>query len=362
MLDPHPLPGLRLGPLTIHPPVGLSPMAGLTDMAMRGLARAFHCGFTFTEITNAGGLLHGSQPTFHLLESDGEDRPLGAHIYGTEPGPMADACALIQRMNRFDFIDLNCGCPVRKIVAKGAGAALIRDPDRLAAIVRAMRSATDLPVTVKTRIGFDEDCINIVELAQAVEAAGAAAIAVHARLAARKHAGPADWAMLAAAKSACRIPVIGNGGIDTAKDVWDMIRQTGVDGVLIGRAAIGNPWLFEEIHSLANGRHYRAPGIDERRAVIARHFDRLLDLHARDRRNRRQRSRPLEETTALHMRPHLVKYLRGGPGWPAVRRGLNDLSSRSDVMRAVDIALDTGVPGSDRANASPWSPPSSRRP
>jgi len=230
-MPPEPL---RIGKLTIETPVLLAPMAGYTDAAMRSLCLRSHCGLVFTEVINAEGIRHGSHRTIHLLETWPGERPVAAHLYGASPDAMAEAAAFVERTGRFDLVDVNCGCPVRKIVVKGAGVALMKDPAKIGAIVRAMRGATVLPVTVKTRLGLSPERANVAEVAQAVEEAGGAGIVVHARYAVNRHTGRADWEALAAVKAARRIPVI-------------------------GKAAVGNPWIFQEAYCLLRGEPFAPP-------------------------------------------------------------------------------------------------------
>jgi nifR3 family TIM-barrel protein len=328
-------------------------MAGYTDAAFRVLCTRYGCGFTMTEVVNAQAILYGSKPTLSLLVRDPAEGPVGAHLYGSDPGVMAEAARFVEAMGRFQFVDLNAGCPVRKIVAKGAGAALIGDPARIAAIVAAIRSAVSLPVTVKTRIGLTPDRTNIREIAQGVEEAGAAAIAIHARYASNQHRGPANWDLLAQVKSERRLPVLGNGGIQKAGDALRMVAETGVDGVLIGRAAVGNPWIFEEVAALARGETPRIHDNDEHRAVILEHLDMLTRLKEDELRhcNRRHTA---EVTASLHFRAHLYRYLTGFGRWADVRRSLNTIHRREQILAAVDHVLG---PGLLKAGASTRAPP-----
>jgi len=316
-------------------------MAGYTDVAMRGLSREYRCGLTYTEVANAAGLVHGSAPTLDLLATAPDEHPAGAHIYGADPGIMAEAAVRIQALGRFDFIDINCGCPVRKIVAKGAGAALMKDPARIARIVEAVRSAVDLTVTVKTRSGLTPERINISETAHAVEEAGAAAIAIHARPASQQHRGKADWEVLARVKQERRIPVIGNGGIETAKDAVRMFRETGVDAVMIARAAVGNPWIFAAVRRLLSGAAWPGHTLEEHASVVRRHLEALIRLKEQEYRGRRRKGARLtvEQAAARHFRGHLHRYLSGFRGWSDVRRGMNDIRTPDDVMDAVDRVL-----------------------
>jgi nifR3 family TIM-barrel protein len=330
---------LKIGGLTIPVPVALAPMAGYTDSAFRHLCRRQGCGLVFTEVTNARGVVHGSARTLHLLECGPAERPAAAHLYGSEPDVVARAAAGAEALGRFDLIDINCGCPVRRIMARGAGAALMDDPGRVEAIVRAVKQAVSLPVTVKTRLGLSPGSEAVFQVARAVENGGGDALAVHARFVASRHSGEADWEALGRVKAACRIPVIGNGGIRGAEDALAMLRRTGVDGVMVGRAAIGNPWVFAEILARLTGAAWAPPSAAERRAVIAGHLEGLLALKRLERRRRRRDSHTPEQAAALTFRAHLVRYLAGLPGGRDFRRALSGMDSLESVMAAVDGVL-----------------------
>jgi tRNA-dihydrouridine synthase len=234
-------------------------------------------------------------------------------------------------------------------VAKGAGAALMKHPARIEAIVRAVRAAVSLPVSVKTRIGYAAGAPSAEEVARAAEAGGAQAIAVHARLASAKHGGPANWDALARVKGAVAIPVIGNGGVDNAADALRMLRETGVDGVMIGRGAIGRPWIFAEIATLAAGRSVAEVTPPIRRAIIAEHLERLVALKAVEHRRRRRKPPSAETAAVLHFRGHLHRYLAGLPGWPAERRRFNEIKTAAEVLAMVDRLL--GLAPADRGSA-----------
>jgi tRNA-dihydrouridine synthase B len=313
-------------------------MAGYTDAAFRELCHRYGARLCYTEVVNAEGLVHHSKPTFHLLETVPEEAPVAAHIYGCKPEVMAEAAAMIEKLNRFVLIDINAGCPVRKIVAKGSGAALMKDPRKLHDIVRAVVDATCLPVTVKTRIGLTPDRINIDETSQAVEEAGAKALAIHARVASMHHKGAPDWQCLADTVEARTIPIIGNGGINTPEDALKMVEETGVAGVMLARGAVGNPWIFRDILHLLAGRSMQRRSLEDCRRVIVEHLDALIRLKEIERACRR-RSLPPEESAALHFRAHLHQYLAGFHGWGTVRRRLNDIHTREAVLEAVDWVL-----------------------
>lgn len=334
---------LKIGNVSVGFPVVLAPMAGYTDAAFRSLCRDFHCGMAYTEVINAQAVVHGSKLTMHMLETAKNERPAGAHIYGSDPQVMAEAAAIIEKLGCYDLIDVNCGCPVRKIVARGAGAALMNDPGKIAEIVRAIGDAVTLPVTIKTRIGPSPDRHNISEIAQAAEKAGAGAIAIHARYTSCKHSGASDWNALARIKSECSIPIIGNGGVKTAEDALRMFNETGVDGVMIGRAAVGNPWIFDEIFHIVNSMDYRPHSIEEHRKIIIEHLDRLISLKAKDPKYRKRRHGPYDQGAARHFRGHLFRYLSGFHGWNRIKRDMQTMNSREAVIRAVeDVLHETG--------------------
>jgi len=335
---------MHIGGVVVDPPVVLAPMAGLTDVAFRTMCRNFGSGMTLTEVVTAAGLVHGSRRTLHMLETGVGEHPIAGHIYGSDPSVMAAAAATIEALGRFDFVDINCGCPVRRIVARGAGVALMRDPAKLGAIVRSVVSAVGLPVTLKTRLGICPDLMNISEVAQAAEEGGASAIIVHARFASNQHRGQADWEALARIKAERGIPVIGNGSVDRPEDAFRLLAETSVDGVMIGRAAIGNPWIFRQITDLARTGGFREPGNGERRRVILEHLARLTALKDKEMLFRRRTDRTAEQAAVLVFRPHLVRYLNGYRRWCEVRRRMNDMLNLTDVLDALDTVMVDEMP------------------
>lgn len=330
---------LTIGGLILDPPIVLAPMAGYTDVAFRPLCRRFGCAMTYTEVVNVSGILHRNSRTLCMLDVDPAERPLVAHLYGADPAVMADAARYVEQLGRFDTIDINCGCPVRKIVAKGAGAALMKDPAKIGRIVAAVRAAVSLSVTVKTRIGLTPERINIEDTLRAVQESGGAAIAIHARPASQVHSGPADWRVLALAKSKASIPVIGNGGVNRPEDAIAMLRETGVDGVMVGRAAVGNPWFFEEVSALLAGREPRKHDLAEHRRIVMEHLLRVVDMKRLAAKLRRKKGLRAEETAVLHFRGHLHRYLAGFPRWPEVRRNLNTMHLEEQVTAAIETVL-----------------------
>jgi nifR3 family TIM-barrel protein len=238
---------LKFGSVEVPVPLFLAPMAGYTDSAMRTLCMEMGAGGVYSELASSEGLRRDAAATFFVLETALEEHPIAGHIFGADPESMALAARKVEDSGRFDWIDLNCGCPVKKVVSRGAGAALLKDLPRMGRIIEAVKKAVSLPVSVKTRIGFNQEAPSHLEVAKVVEESGADLLAVHARFAKNFHGGEADWTRLAEMKQALRIPLIGNGGIDVPADAKKMLEQTGVDGVMVGRAAIGNPWIFRQI-------------------------------------------------------------------------------------------------------------------
>lgn len=326
------------------PRVMLAPMAGYTDAAFRSMCVEHGCPLTFTEVINAQAIVYRSALTWHLAARTSEDGPLMLHLYTSEPAIAAEAVSLLLETNgTYAGVDLNCGCPVRKIMAKGAGAALMASPARIEQVVRSLTAVTDLPVTVKTRIGLAPEQENVLELCRAAEAGGAAAIAIHARYASVHHRGPADWALLRRAKGACSIPVIGNGGIQRPADVPAMLNETGVDAVMIGRAAVGNPWIFEGVHECLAGREPARHSLEEHRAVLLEQLRRQIARKQQEQAIRRRSRLSAEAAGVLHFRAHLVQYLRGFPRHRAVLRRLQHIASIQQVEDAVDWALSSAI-------------------
>jgi len=332
----HPL---KIGDLTIDPPLLLAPMAGYTKAPFRTICRKHHCSLVFTEVVSAEGIARRSRVSMRYLESFPEERPIGAHIYGGNIESLARAAQIIESLGRFDLIDINCGCPVPKIMNRGAGAALMQDPEKIRQIVQAVSQAVSLPVTVKTRLGLSKELYNVSEIAHAVEEGGADALCIHARFAADKHKGPADLDALKRVKAERSIPVIGNGGVKEAHHASDMMQRTGVDGVMVARAAIGNPWIFEEIHCLWAGEIYAPPMNKERRDVIAEHLNRLHQIITIENQGHKLRSTTNEQIACGRFRGHLVKYLAGMRGFRHLQRNLMQMNSIEAVMEGVDQVL-----------------------
>ena len=334
---------MGLHTLIQHSPFWLAPMAGYTDQAMRQVFRGFGAGLFYTEVAVAQGLIRHSAPSWHLLACDPEEGPVAGHIYGSEPAVMAEAAKMLEASGRFAAIDINCGCPVRKIVAKGAGAALIRDPARIGTIVEAVVSAVRLPVMVKTRIGFDTGSLQIMEILRRVEDAGAAAMAVHGRFADQHHKGDADWSVIAAVKQAATIPIIGNGGIRTAAQAVYALQHYGVDAVLLARGAVGNPWILADAETLLRQGSVPLRDYTSLREVIHAHMDALIALKRKEREWRRKKHMDPDHAAALQFRCHLIQYLAGLEHWADIRRRFNDITCSDEIRDMVDIVISRQV-------------------
>lgn len=335
---------LKFGTVTIDFPVVLAPMAGYTDAAFRSICKENGAGACYTEVTSAEGIRRDSQKTFQFLEVSKLDHPIAGHIFGKSVEAMVDAAIYIEKLGTFDWIDLNCGCPVRKVVRRGAGAALMKEPEQIGEIVRAVKKAVSLPVSVKTRIGFSLAFPDYMTIAKIVEDAGADMIAVHGRLACNFHKGDADWEKIGQIKQALKIPVIGNGGINTPEDATEMVRVAGVDGVMIGRGAVGNPWLFNQIAQTWAGETPVLPTLEQRRKVIETHLLRLVEMTSSTAQGRRCKSKYIPEQSAcLHFRPHLAQYIKGLRGRRELLQHLNTMQDVKTVMDAVDKVMGQNI-------------------
>ncbi len=314
--------GFEIGGVRMDSPFVLAPLAGVSDSPFRRLAREQGASAVYTEMVSSDGLVRGSQATLDYCAFDPSERPIGIQLFGSDPATMADAARVLSDLpaeQRPDLIDINMGCPVRKVVNRCAGAALLQDVPRIAAIVEAMSGATSLPVTAKIRLGWDGNSRNVVEVARALEAAGAAAVAIHARTRAEKFEGLAHWDMIGEAKAAVGIPVIGNGDVRNAEDAVRMLRLTGCDGVMLGRAAFGDPWVFRRIRALIErGEALPPPSAAERLEAGVRHLGMLVGSVG-------------EEHAAREMRKHVAWYIKGLPHSARVREQVNRTRTATEL-------------------------------
>jgi nifR3 family TIM-barrel protein len=325
---------LRIGTFAVPHVAVLAPMAGITDLNFRLLCKEERCGLVYTELVSAEGLLREVRGSVRLVETTPAERPVGVQLYGHDPHRLAEAARWVEEHVPCDLIDLNMGCPVPKVVTKGAGAALMREPKKVEALVGAVVRAVQLPVTAKTRSGWDERDINAVDVARAIEAGGGACIALHARTRAQRHEGPVDWELLAEVKRAVTVPVIGNGGVTDWRIALRMREETGVDAVMIGRGAIGNPWIFRQVDDAWNGRPVGEPSFQERRDTVARHVRGSVETFVRWADRARERVEA-ERRGVAFVRGHLARYVSGFEGAAAFRRQMNDLETAEGVIEAI---------------------------
>ena len=292
----------------------LAPLAGITNLPFRMIAREFGCDLCVTEMVSANGLVRGSQSTIGYLKTVPGDSPLGVQIFGSDPSVMAAAAGLVFEYNP-DFIDINMGCPVKKVVRASAGASLMKNPALAGAIIAAVVKAVSVPVSVKIRSGWSRHSINAVEIAQIAQDAGAAAITVHGRTADQGFAGHADWRIISQVKKAVGIPVIGNGDIRNPSDAVRMFSDTGCDAIMVGRGALGNPWLFRDIRLLLAGvMDNPAPQLQDRFEVVKRHFDMEVETFGM-------------RAAQRMFRKHLLWYTKGLPGSGKFRQAAGKMSS-----------------------------------
>ena len=310
----------KIGDVEIDNPFVLAPMAGVTDLPFRKLCKEQGAGLICMEMVSAKAISFHNKNTEALMEIDKCENPVSMQLFGSEPELMARVAAEIEE-RPFDILDINMGCPVPKVVNNGEGSALLKNPELIVKIVKSVSSAIKKPLTVKVRIGFENEPVDIVDIAKRVEDAGAAAIAVHGRTRQQYYSGTADWDAIRRVKEAVSIPVIGNGDVDSPEKAEALIKETGCDGVMIGRAVRGNPWLFRELnHYFETGEKLSRPSVEEVREMILRHARMQTDLKG-------------EFTGIREMRKHVAWYTAGMRHSAALRRETNLVSSYEELEK-----------------------------
>ncbi len=303
-------------------PLFLAPMAGISEPPFRLLCRGFGADVVVSEFLSSEGLRRGIKNVHDGAFFTPEERPIGIQLYGADPAGMHEAAQLVTEHYQPDFIDINFGCPVKKVVRRNGGSGCLKELTLVQEIVRAVRSATHLPVTVKIRSGWDDRTRDPVEIGLRCQDAGASVLTLHPRTRAQMYNGAARWAEIAAVVEALDIPVVGNGDIKTCEDAIAMRRQTGCAGIMIARGSFGNPWIFRQTRELLEGRTPQPkPEAEERFRVALKHAKLHREIKGDDRR------------TALEFRKHLGWYTRGLPGSAALRSRLHAIESMSDVSR-----------------------------
>ena len=301
----------------------LAPLAGISNLPFRLVARSFGCSLAFTEMISANGLIRKSDKTLEYLRTSAEDQPLGVQIFGAEPDIMAQAARIVADQGA-TLIDNNMGCPVKKVIKAGAGAILMKDPDRVAGIITAVKKAVTVPVTVKIRSGWNRSSINAVDIARIVEDCGAAAIIIHARTYDQGFGGVADWSVIAQVKKAVGIPVIGNGDIWHPQDAIRMKEETFCDAVMVGRGSLGDPWIFKGISHLFSGAaEDYLPTLSQRHEIINTHWEMEAQFSG-------------NKIADKSFRKHLLWYTKGLPGSNRFRQVVSGMTERQTMMDELD--------------------------
>lgn len=320
---------MKIGPIVVDKPIALAPMEDVTDQAFRLVCKRLGADLLYTEFVNAEGLVRESQKTRKKMLFREEERPFGIQIYGADEPAMEKAAQIAESFGP-DLIDINCGCWVKDVAMRGAGAGLLRDLPRMARIAKTVVNAVKVPVTVKTRLGWDAESIRIVEVARILEDVGVKALTVHCRTRAQGHSGDPDFQYIPLVKAAVTIPIIVNGNLDTPERIKEVFDQTGCDGVMIGRAAITNPWIFRQArHYLQTGELLPHPTLAERLEVLRLHLTSSVEGKG-------------ERRAVLEFRKYYAGYLRGFPHAAQIRHELMVYTELAPLLAHLDHRVPAG--------------------
>ncbi|HPF20395.1 MAG TPA: tRNA dihydrouridine synthase DusB [Syntrophomonas sp.] len=317
---------LKIGSVKLENRVVAAPLAGITDRAFRTILQSMGCGLVFTEMVSDMGLLYNSNKSRQIAEPGEEEGPVAVQIFGSDPGAMAQAAHMVEKMGA-DIIDINIGCPTPKIVRNGEGAALMLEPELSRKIIRSVVTAVQVPVTVKMRKGWDDERCNYLQMADIAVSEGVRAITLHPRTRMQFFSGQADWQAIAEVKRHSTVPVIGSGDINKAEDAVRMVAETGCDAVMIGRGALGNPFLIREtIALLEHGQKIQAPSQKEKITLAIRHLE--LAIHYKG-----------EHIAVREMRKHISWYTKGMPAAARLRDQINHTVTRQEMMKILEGLL-----------------------
>lgn len=315
---------MKIGDFKPQNKVFLAPMAGVTDVVFRTLCKEQGCGLTYSEMVSAKGIMYDNDNTKKLLEINEKEGKVAVQLFGSDPNVLADMAKKLDDNDDIGFFDINMGCPAPKIVKNGDGSALMKNPKLIGQIVKAVSSNTKKPLTIKIRKGFDDDCVNAVEIAKIVEENGGSGLAIHGRTREQFYSGTADWDIIRKVKESVSIPIIGNGDITSPEKAKEIFDYTGCDAIMIGRAAQGNPWIFKRVvHYLETGEILEKPSINEKIDVAIKHLHMLVEYKG-------------EYIGIREMRKHLGWYIKGMPKSSEMRVTINSVE---DSQKMEDLLL-----------------------
>lgn len=313
---------MKIGNIELKKGLLLGPMAGVTDRVYRQLCQEQGCELTFTEMVSAKAISYGNQKSKLILEIGQDEEQVGVQLFGNDPYILSEMAKRIDHDGIYCF-DVNMGCPVPKVVNNGEGSALMKDPKKIGAIVKALVNAVDKPISIKIRSGFSPEQINAVEVCKIAEAEGASMVTIHGRTREQYYSGKANWDVIAQAKASVSIPIIGNGDVVDGDSLKAMLEHTKCDGVMVGRAAMGNPWIFAELSAAIDGSTYIPPTIDAVIQMIQRHSQMLIEYKG-------------EYIAMREMRKHIAWYTKGLKNATKIRAGINRVESIADVHEILE--------------------------
>jgi nifR3 family TIM-barrel protein len=318
----------KIGNLKINNRVVFAPMAGISNISYRKIIKEMGAGLIYSEMISNMGIVYNNQKTIDLLKINEEERPIAIQIFGSDIDSFVKAAKYVEENIHPDIIDINVGCPVPKVALKSqAGSALLKNPEKIYEIVKAVKDNTSTPISVKIRSGWDENHINAIEVGKLVEKAGASLIAIHARTRSQGYSGNADWNIIKKLKENVNIPVIGNGDIKTIEDAKKMLEETKCDAIMIGRASLGNPWFIKEcVEYIENGNIIEKPTYEERLNMIKKHFQLLKENTS-------------ERQALLEIRTHALWYIKYLPNNKEYKNKLNQIKSEEELYKIIDEYL-----------------------